>query len=201
MQIQEFHPALVHYPIALLPTALAADALGSVTGSKTLQRFGRGLMPLAAISAAVSGLAGLVAQEACRADEEAMEMLVTHRNLNIGLIGLTGVMAVKRAGKSRASARYLLAGAAGVGAMVYSAYLGGRMVYAHGVGVSAAGGVREDEAPEIGLDNVEEGWAVAAQHLTTGIQHTVEDFANGQVVPRLTRSAETETPQVPNQSS
>jgi uncharacterized membrane protein len=42
MRLQELHPSIVHFPIALLPTALAADALGPLSGSETLMEMGRG---------------------------------------------------------------------------------------------------------------------------------------------------------------
>ena len=89
MRLQELHPALVHYPIAPLPVALAADALGRATGSEVLLEIGKRGMALAAGSAAISAVAGLIAQETVRTDEVSHDLLVTHRTLNVGLVGLT----------------------------------------------------------------------------------------------------------------
>jgi uncharacterized membrane protein len=173
MRLQEIHPALVHYPLALLPAALTADALGRVTGSEGLLDLGRRLMPVAAASALAAGIFGLVAQESVRTDGTTSEMLATHRTLNLGLIGLAAVMAAKRWGESRPSLRYLALGAGGLAVMSYSAYLGGNMVYEHGVGVSSAGGLLESEAPEITTHNLGEVADVTADHIRTGIQHTL----------------------------
>lgn len=185
MRLQEIHPSLVHFPIALLPASLAADAIGRLTGNRALLEAGRLSMPVAAASAAVAGVFGLIAQEAVNTDGPAHDYLVTHRNLNLGLIGLTAVMAAKRLRRRRPSLGYLLAGAAGLGAMSYSAYLGGHMVYDLGVGVKAAGGVREGAAPEILPDNVEEVARVARDHLVQGARHTMEHLRQGEVAPLL----------------
>ncbi|MEO7963793.1 MAG: DUF2231 domain-containing protein [Gemmatimonadaceae bacterium] len=67
MRRQEVHPALVHYPLALVPASLVADFAGSVTNSESLLDLGKRLMPVAAASAAVAAVAGLAAQEEVRA--------------------------------------------------------------------------------------------------------------------------------------
>jgi uncharacterized membrane protein len=174
MRLQEVHPALVHYPIALLPTALGADALGRLTGSDALLEVGRRLTPIAAAGTLLAGLFGFVAQETVRTDETTEELLATHRTLNIGLVALTAALAGKRARMRRPTLAYLAVGAVGLGVMGYSAYLGGKMVYHHGVGVSAAGGLLEEEAPEITPTTLPEVAAVAADHLRAGVEHTIQ---------------------------
>jgi uncharacterized membrane protein len=185
MRIQEIHPALVHFPIALIPTSLAADALGRATGSQALMEVGRKTMPVAAASAAISGIFGLVAQEAVEAQGEAREMLITHRTLNLGLIALTSVMAVQRSRRRRPTRGYLLAGAAGTLVMGYSAYLGGKMVYELGVGVRSAGGLREGEAPEVRPGNLTEAARTSARHIRDGARHALADLGEGEVAPTL----------------
>ena len=41
IRLQQMHPALVHFPIALLPLSIGADLLGCVTGSTSLHSFGQ----------------------------------------------------------------------------------------------------------------------------------------------------------------
>ena len=188
MRLQEIHPSLVHYPIALIPTALVADTLGRLTGSAVLMETGRRLMPVAAASAAVAGVAGLLAQESSRFSEESHPSRTTPRNLNLGLIAATAVLAAKRSRRRRPSVGYLLAGFAGVATMAYSAYLGGHMVYEQGVGVSAAGGLREDQAPELTPENAARAVELSGQHIRHGLKHAVEHLAKGDVVPLLTRA-------------
>lgn len=185
MRIQEIHPALVHFPIALIPTSLAADAIGRATGRDDLMELGRRIMPIAAASAAISGVFGLVAQEAVNAEGEAADMLMTHRNLNIGLIALTALMAAKRAGRRRPSRGYLIAGGIGSLVMSYSAYLGGHLVYELGVGVKDAGGLLPGEAPEVRPGSLREAARVSAQHIRDGVRNTVSQLRSDGVAPEL----------------
>lgn len=188
MQLQELHPALVHFPITMLPVSLATDAIGRRTGNQTLLEAGRLGIGMAAAGAAFAAVAGLLAQESSRFDDEAREMLVTHRTLNLGLIGLTTAMAIRRARRKEPSLRYLAAGLAGVGMMTYSAYLGGRMVYGHGVGVERAGAIRPGEAPEIAPNNVGEVARVSARHVASGLRDLAETSSRGEFVPAITHS-------------
>lgn len=183
MRLQELHPSAVHYPIALLPVSLAADALGLLTRNRSLLEVGRLTMPAAAASAAVAGVLGLIAQEVVRTDEEGAEMLVTHRTLNLGLIGMAAAMAAKRVRAKKPTMPYLAVGAAGVGAMIYSAYLGGQMVYDRGVGVRTAGGLREEVAPP--LTHPREASVMSARHIVQGARHAAEETWGGQLVPTL----------------
>jgi uncharacterized membrane protein len=142
VRLREVHPAVVHAPIALLPLALVADVLGRVTRRRALREAGRHLMPVAAVSAAAAALTGLVAQHEVQADGRAREMLVTHRTVNLAVVGLTTLLATWRWRQRTPSPGYLALGVAGVGLLGYSAFLGTKMVYAHGVGVDATGGIR-----------------------------------------------------------
>ncbi len=142
VRLREVHPVVVHAPIALLPLAVVADVLGRVTRRRSLREAGRHLMPVAAVGAAAAALTGLVAQHEVQADGRARDMLVTHRNVNLTVVGLTTLLATWRWRQRAPSSGYLALGLAGVGLLGYSAYLGTKMVYAHGVGVDAAGGIR-----------------------------------------------------------
>lgn len=185
MRLQELHPAMVHFPIALLPLSVGADALGRITGSRVLSEVGRGTMPLAAAGAILAGLTGLIAQESARVREDAHPLLVTHRNLNVALITLTSFLARRRAAHRRPGLGYLAAGVGGVGFMVYTAYLGGRMVYEHGVGVKPAGGLEEDAAPEIRAQSAGRAARLAREHLLHGIRHAWEHLRQGEVAPLI----------------
>ena len=183
--LQEMHPAMVHFPIALLPLSLGADVLGRLTGDYALLEMGRRTMPLAAAGAVTAAAFGLIAQQAVHAEGQAHDLLVTHRTLNAGLVGITLGMAAKRMRSSRPSLGYLAVGLAALGAMGYSAYLGGRMSYEHGVGVKPAGGLNEARGPEIGLGNVGEGVRIAAGNLADGIRGAARESASGDLLPAL----------------
>lgn len=183
--LQEMHPAMVHFPIAFLPLSLGADALGRLTGDYALLEMGRRTMPLAAASAVTAAAFGLVAQQAVHAEGQAHDLLVTHRTLNAGLVGVTAAMAARRLRTHRPSLGYLAVGLAALGAMGYSAYVGGRMTYAHGVGVKPAGGLNEARGPEIGLGNAGEGARIAAGNLADGIRGAARETASGELAPAL----------------
>jgi uncharacterized membrane protein len=183
--LQEMHPAMVHFPIALLPLSLGADALGRLTGDYALLEMGRRTMPLAAASAVTAAAFGLIAQQAVHAEGQAHDLLVTHRTLNAGLVGVTAAMAARRMRTHRPGLGYLAVGLAALGAMGYSAYVGGRMSYEHGLGVKLAGGLNEARGPEIGLGNVGEGARIAAGNLADGVRGAAREMAAGDLLPAL----------------
>jgi uncharacterized membrane protein len=183
--LQEMHPAMVHFPIAFLPLSLGADALGRLTGDYALLEMGRRTMPLAAASAVTAAAFRLIAQQAVHAEGQAHDLLVTHRTLNAGLVGITAAMAARRMRTHQPGLGYLAVGLAALGAMGYSAYVGGRMSYEHGLGVKPAGGLNEARGPEIGLGNVGEGARIAAGNLADGVRGAARETAAGDVVPAL----------------
>lgn len=187
MRIQEIHPVIVHFPIALLPTAIAFDALGYLTGDRSLTDTGRRLMPVATMGAALAGVAGLAAQGAVRTEGAAHDHLTTHRTLNVGLTALLALLASDRGRRERPSPGYLLAGLAGIATMAYSTYLGGKMVYGYGVGVEAAGGVREEATPEIRRGNLGQVARAAVSNAAHAVAHAARHAAEGEIAPDLAR--------------
>jgi uncharacterized membrane protein len=183
--LQEMHPAVVHFPIAFLPLSLGADALGRLTGDYALLEMGRRTMPLAAAGAVTAAAFGLIAQQAVHAEGQAHDLLVTHRTLNAGVVGVTLAMAAGRMRRSRPGLGYLAVGLAALGAMGYSAYVGGRMAYEHGVGVKPAGGLNEARGPEVGLGNLRESAAIAADNLAHGAAGAARESASGDLAPVL----------------
>jgi uncharacterized membrane protein len=189
VRLQEVHPSIVHFPLALLPAAVAADLLGRATGSETLRAMGRVLMPAAAASAAVAAVTGLVAQEEVTAEGVAQDLLVTHRNLNISLVTLSTALAAWRLRSERPSTGYLALALAGLGAMSYSAYLGGKMVYEHGVGVKPADGLRDGDAPELVPSRARELARRVATDVERGVAHALDDLRTGDPIPAIRRGS------------
>ena len=188
IRIHEVHPTLAHFPLALLPVAFIVDLVGRLAGRLGLMRIGRFLMPAAAVSGAATAVAGLAAQEAVEPGD-AHDLLITHRNLNAGLVAAVGILALARARKDVPGAAYLLASAAAVGGMFYTAYLGGMMVYRYGVGVVPAKGVREQASPEIRYDTAREAAHVAADNVGHAARHALHHLREGKVAPALRQSA------------
>lgn len=108
-----------------------------------------------AASAGVAAITGLIAKDEVTIDDDAHALLVTHRTLNLGLLVLTVVLAAFLM-RRPPSAGYFAVGVSGLATLIYSAYLGEKMVHEHGVGVRTTEGLRDDGAPEIALKNVRE---------------------------------------------
>jgi uncharacterized membrane protein len=190
VRLSEIHPSIVHFPIALLPAAVGADLLANLTDSDRLADAGRVLMPIAAASAVVSAAAGLIAQEEVVAEGKARDILATHRSLNLSLTMIGTAMAVWRMGRERAGRGYLALGLAGLGALGYSAYLGGKMVYEHGVGVKPADGLRDGDSPELAPGQFREAARRTVRDLQTGIPTVIEETRAGRIVPALAQDVE-----------
>ena len=69
--------------------------------------------------------------------------------------------------------------------MTYSGYLGGRMVYAHGVGVDPADGVEHERSPEMPHDGFRRAARTAAGKVGQALKHTAQEMAEGQIAPRF----------------
>ena len=188
IHLQEMHPALVHLPIALLPLAVGADMAGSVTGSDSVLSFGQKAICIAAAGAVASAVTGLIAGEEVNVKGASQDMLITHRNLNfIATVVATG-MAIWRVNHRKPTAAYLGIGAAGVGILAYTAYLGGKLVYDVGVGVQPAHGVYRSEAPTLRSGQVGAFVKSAGADLVHGVQHMVEEVGKGLLIPTIMTS-------------
>ncbi len=157
--------------------------------SDALTTFARRTLPIAAGSAILAGLAGLVAQQEVKVEGEAHDLLITHRNLNLGVIAVATALAAWRQRRATPGAGYLALGLATLGVMGYTAYLGGHMVYEHGVGVQPAGGVR-GPVPELVPAQAGAVARAIGSDLVHGTEHTIEHLAEGEIAPALTHRAD-----------
>ena len=185
IRLQELHPSLVHLPIAMLPVAIGVDLAGHATGNRNLLGAGRRGIKFAAVGAAASALSGLIAAEEVNVKGETMDMLITHRNLNLSLTITAALMAIWRSRRARPSLGYLALGLAGIAGVAYAGYLGGRLVYEYGVGVKLAGGQYRENPPELGTGQTEAFVRDAATDLMHGAMHLGQELAQGRIAPSL----------------
>lgn len=185
---QEMHPALVHLPITLLPLAVGADAVGVISGSRSLMSFGQKAICVAAIGAVGSAVTGLIAGEEVNVKGASEDMLITHRNLNFVATLVAAGLALWRMKHRKPNVAYLGVGAAGVGVLAYTAYLGGKLVYDVGVGVGPAKGVYRADAPVLASGQVGAFVKTAGTDLLHGVQHMVAEIADGRLAPTLMQS-------------
>ncbi len=187
IRLEEMHPTLVHLPMALLPLAVVADWIGTTRDDDAMRQVGRTAIQVAAVGAVAAAGSGLIAGEQVN-EGTAHEMLVTHRNLNAAATVTALAMASWRSHHDRPGALYLATGVAAVGLLGYTAYLGGKMVYAEGVGVKPAGGVYRPGAPTLRAGQLRAFVVTALVDLFNGVRHMVQEVSNGRLVPHLTNS-------------
>jgi uncharacterized membrane protein len=196
IRLQEMHPALVHLPIALLPLAVGAGVIGSLTGNESVLSFGQKAICIAAAGAVASAVTGLIAGEEVNVEGASQDMLITHRNLNFIATVVASSMALWRLNHRKPNGAYLGVGVAGVGVLAYTAYLGGKLVYGVGVGVEPAHGVYRSDAPALKSGQVGSVVMTAGTDLVHGVQHMVQEVAKGRLVPTIMASLRKQ-PQVP----
>jgi uncharacterized membrane protein len=141
MMLHELHPTLIHLPLALLPTAAAVDVAAALTDGRVkryvLDSAGRKLWWAGVGAAALAGVAGMAASQEVRADDpRARDAMWVHGIGNVGIL-LGGIGLASWRSTHRVSATSAVLGASAVGAAIYTAWLGGELVYTHGVGVKA----------------------------------------------------------------
>jgi uncharacterized membrane protein len=139
IQLHEIHPMLIHAPLVLLPTAAITD-VAAATSDWGVKRFaldaaGRRLWWAGVGTAFAAGLAGMAASQEIRLDDDdARDAMWLHGIGNFGILLASAGLAAWRS-THRVSALSATLGATAVGAAVYTAWLGGELVYRHGAGV------------------------------------------------------------------
>jgi len=137
MRVHELHAASVHAPLVLLPTAAAVDLVAAVTGNRSQAGLGRALWLIGAAGGVVAGLAGAAASQEVRADDSRTEdMIWLHGVGNAALlVGALGIAAWRS--QRGPSVLVSVLGLTASAASLYTAYLGGEMVYGRGVGIGS----------------------------------------------------------------
>ncbi|UCV21638.1 DUF2231 domain-containing protein [Ferribacterium limneticum] len=141
--IPNWHPAVVHFPIALAVTATLLLLLGRLRpANPTFTASGRLLVLGAAVSAGFAAALGWYAFQTVEHDGAGHLVMLSHRNW--ALAGTAGLIALavwdglrQRAERPPHAALLpiMLVLSAGLGV---TGWLGGEMVYRHGIGVSAS---------------------------------------------------------------
>jgi uncharacterized membrane protein len=138
IKVHELHPALVHLPLTLLPMAATVDLVAAARDDFQLDRLGRVLWWAGATGGLFAGLAGAAAsQEVRTASRESEDRMFVHGVGNLLVLkGAFGLAAWR--GFRRASVAQALLGVALCGTAVYTAYLGGALVYHDRLGANEA---------------------------------------------------------------
>ena len=137
------HPVLVHFPIALLATAVAIDFLGVFSKGASLTRRATGFYALGAMLLLVTYLSGRDAAATVFTPGMAHALVWEHWGLamwtGVYFVALTGARLLGRVQLSRGHRGvrgiFLIAGACGIILLTMTAERGARLVYRYGVGV------------------------------------------------------------------
>ncbi len=150
--LPNLHPALVHFPIALLPMAVLFDLVSRWRWRDWLARAATVLYAAAALGAGAAFWTGEQAADSLPVLAPAMQRLVNeHSDSGLYTLWLVGLVVAARIALefwdrdgARTAARWavLLAAAVGVGLVFRTADLGGGLVYQHGIAVARAGDYR-----------------------------------------------------------
>lgn len=134
------HPALVHFAVAFIVAGGLLEAGGLLARHAGATRFGGRLVVAGAIVLVPTIVSGYVAANTVDFTPAALRVLDDHeRNGVILILACLGLLFWKGWLRGEVSGRarlpYVVALLATVGLAVWSALLGGRLVYGHGVGV------------------------------------------------------------------
>jgi len=140
MRVHDLHAAMIHAPLVMLPAAATIDLTAALTRNQGYARLGRTLWWLGASAGLFAGLAGMAASQEVRADDDrASDMMWLHGMGNLALVlGAFGIAGWRTA--RRPTVGVAVGGLVACAATLYTAYLGGELVYTHGLGVKAMPG-------------------------------------------------------------
>jgi uncharacterized membrane protein len=135
------HPALVHFPVACWSLASAADVAGMAGLGAPVWRFAAVLMAIGVVTALATMAAGLLDFLRLGAGHPAEAAVQRHMAWALGawscyatslFLRMDGMQPIAPGGVA------LGLGALGFGCLAVAGWLGGTLVYSHGVGVERA---------------------------------------------------------------
>ena len=138
-QMESLHPLIVHFPVALLLTAVVLEIVALLMKRPALHRVALWNVCLGTLGAAAAVATGLQAQAIGHHTFEIYEVMEVHERLGITTLTLGSVVAGWRLlARDRLGPRQRWLALALMLVMActvsYGAYLGGRLVYEFGVG-------------------------------------------------------------------
>ncbi len=142
--VQNVHPLVVHFPLALLPAAALFYLLAWLAGRESLGWTALWLLVLGTASGAIAAGTGLYGSEGVMVDPTVREQLLEpHETWMLSTLGLSaGLTLWAVAGRpfpARGRAVFMLLLLVLVGVMAHGADYGGRLVYDYNAGGNACG--------------------------------------------------------------
>jgi len=147
--VQNPHPLVVHFPLALLLTSAVAALYAAARGAGAVASFARALLWLGSAACAVAVITGFLASQSVAPVKAATDVLREHQNFAYVLLGLAATLSgwsLVAWSRTRATPRptpLWVAGQVALAALlVLTGRDGGRLVHTYGVGtaLTAPGG-------------------------------------------------------------
>jgi uncharacterized membrane protein len=144
MQLPPIHPAIVHFPIALIIVAFFADLIARITGRQSFRNFGFWSLLVAlgtGVLTLIAGYADMVRLPLNAAGEDFVRL---HMISGLTLAALLIVLTIWRWRIWKAQLPAVSRAFLGTGCLLllltlFQGWYGGEMVYSQGLGVAAAG--------------------------------------------------------------
>lgn len=137
------HPVVVHFPIALLSTAVLFELLGFLLRRDDFRRFGFWLLVLGLVGGVAAAGFGWWGEGAVKAAGVPGDAIDRHESFAVATLIAFGLLLIfRRWARDRWSARdkaiYLAMAIAGLLLLATTGYFGGDLVYRYGAGVQKA---------------------------------------------------------------
>lgn len=137
------HAALNDLPPALLLVSVFFDLLGAFLKRESLKAAGFWTLVIGALGTGGAVVSGLLAEDATPHGAEAHAVMETHETLAFIVLGLFALLAIwrlvrKGVWSEKEQPVALTAGVISVALLAFTAMLGGKLVFEHGVGIPTA---------------------------------------------------------------
>ncbi|NBV75318.1 MAG: DUF2231 domain-containing protein [Methylococcaceae bacterium] len=141
LSLSNWHPLFVHFPIVLIPLFFLFDFSGLVFKKQVWREVATQLLWLSVIFAGLTLLTGLLASKSIPHSEEVHLIMESHKHLAVLVFFLTVVLAIWRVSHAHPPVGvdgWSFLGIAGLTSLlvVFTADMGGLMVYQYGVAVA-----------------------------------------------------------------
>lgn len=138
------HPALIHFPIALVIVSVVADLLGALFKSASLRSTGFWSLVGAVITTAAAIAAGYYDMSRANLSEEVDGYVHLHLRIGWVILGALVILSgwrwfIKGVFSGWQGPAYCCMALLLAAVVVFQAWYGGEMVYVHGASVTAAG--------------------------------------------------------------
>ena len=137
------HAVLNDLPPALLPVSVIFDLLGIWLKRESLKAAGFWTLVAGVLGTGAAIISGLVAEDAVEHSDQAHAIMETHETLAFIVLGIFGILAIWRilrrgVWREKEQPVATAAGVIGVAILVYTAALGGKLMFDHAVGISSS---------------------------------------------------------------